>query len=344
MILIAWLTLAVLTGCRAKPHTTARDPVALQLSWSISPEHAAFLLGKDEIFPSYGIDLDLQPSRGSNETLASIAAGKYEFVIASAESLVLARSQGVKARSVLQLYRQSPAVVFSIRGIQLKSPRDLIGKRVGVIRTSTVATQFDLMLRLAGVPTSDRARPGVVQTVAATQGGSAQLESGQIDLLTQYTNYAAAQFLAKRRPVTELFFRDNGIDTYSAGIVVRDDTARNKRNLVQRFVCATIESLELARREPARALTAFAKWSSENTGTADIRYAAISLQRTNEMLSAGLNGHRMGYHDESGWRRTLATVREIEGEDLSNIKFSSLFDRSFITMAERPERCQALKR
>ena len=337
--------LLTLSACGDNARNTAHDKVTLQVSWSISPEHAAFLLGQEEIFPSYGINLELAPSRGSNETLASIEAGRYPFVIASAESLVLARAQGTPARSVLQFYRESPAVVFSIDGSDIsQGPQSLVGRKVGIIRTSTVTTQFNFMLTQNNIRASDERTPGTVQTVTATQGGAAQLESGQIDALTQYTNYAPAQFRAQGRNVSELFLKNHGVDTYSAGLIVSDNTLNTDRDLVQRFVCATIESLELAQREPARAIEAYRRWSAANAGAFDAEYTRLSIESTNRLLQAALGNHRIGYHDEPGWQRTLATVRASERRPLANLQPNSLFDAAFVAYATERGRCAALKR
>ena len=170
------------------------------------------------------------------------------------------------------------------------------------------------------------------------------MESGQIDALTQYTNYAPAQFRAQGRNVSELFLKDHGVDTYSAGLVVRDDALNNNRDLIQRFVCATIESLELAQREPPRAIEAYRRWSMANAGTFDGTYARLSIESTNRLLQDALAGHRVGYHDAAGWRRTLATVRASERRTLDNLQPESLFDAAFVSTAADPRRCAALKR
>ena len=346
------LLLVFVMGCSSDRDVPAdvEEPkivkVALQLSWSVSPEHAPFLLGKTVVFPTYGIDLALEPSRGSNDSLTSVAAGTFPFVIASAESLVLARDQGVPVRSVLQLYRTSPAVVFSIDGSTLLKPEDLIDKRVGIIPTSTVTTQLNLLLAEHEINHSEDRVSGAVNYVIAVMGGAAQLATGQIDALTHYTNYAAARFTAEGAQVSELKFDEHGISTYSAGIIVSDETIQqDDKDLVQRFVCATMESHELAIKEPDQALAAYMDWA-KSTGLVDDSYPRLSIERTHTLLTSGLEKHRVGYHDAEGWRQTLELMRAATSKTDRMVRLidpAYLYDLSFYNQADSTDLCEKLK-
>ena len=58
---VALLSSLLLADCKAgKEERPAKEVVTLQLSWWLNlPEHSAFLLGGQGVFPKYGLNLKL---------------------------------------------------------------------------------------------------------------------------------------------------------------------------------------------------------------------------------------------------------------------------------------------
>ena len=108
------------------------------------------------------------------------------------------------------------------------------------------------------------------------------------------------------RGFTELFFRSNGVKTYSAGVIVSDKLLKNDPNLVQRFVCATLESLELAQKRTGSSTRRLQRLvTQEDWGCG--RALCPNILLTTYFRSAGCRPgeHRPGYHDERGCARRL---------------------------------------
>ena len=71
----------------------------------------------------YGFESDLLKLVGTNE---------LPFMIGSGEEVILGRSQGLPVRYVMRWYRKFPVVLFAKAAKGIKSPADLVGKKVGL--------------------------------------------------------------------------------------------------------------------------------------------------------------------------------------------------------------------
>ena len=76
-----------------------------------------------------------------------IAAGKeYWIGSSSASATAIGRSRELPIRSLAVYYRRSPTVLYSRAEDRIDAPRDLIGKRVGLVPGSTTVDEYRAML------------------------------------------------------------------------------------------------------------------------------------------------------------------------------------------------------
>src|SRR5437764_15408124 len=111
----------------------AQDKVSLRLNWYLGGLHVPFYYGKDKgYYAAEGIDLTINEGRGSANTVQVVAAGSDTFGLADSSSVILTASKGADIKSVMSLLNTTGFSVVSLADANIRTPKDLEGKKVAV--------------------------------------------------------------------------------------------------------------------------------------------------------------------------------------------------------------------
>ena len=149
--IVAALACVALAGCGSRDETTTPKTTAeLKVVMPPHAESAALIAGaaKQGLFKEAGIDAGLQTATTG---IDAVATGRAQLAVASEPAVLQARNRGLQVVSVASLVRGPRVAVVSTTSA-VKSPRDLVGKRVGFF----------------GPPTSQ----AFAKTLSARAGGS----------------------------------------------------------------------------------------------------------------------------------------------------------------------------
>ena len=132
--------------------SAAGHPVNMQLGWITGGnqigEVAAKRLG---YFAEEKIDFAIQPGGPNIDGVAIVASGRYEVgQVSSSPSLMLAASQGLPVVCFAVGAQQHPYAFFSLPRAPIKTPQDMIGRKIGVQATGQVL--LTALLRKNGIP------------------------------------------------------------------------------------------------------------------------------------------------------------------------------------------------
>jgi len=295
------------------------NKITLRLNWTPSAEHAFIYLGIDKgFYKEKGIDLQVLPSEGSTIVAQLIGNKNNDFGLISGDTLVMSKIKGVPITALATLYHSSPAVIYSLKEKNITEPRDLEGKKLGVLIKSTTFQQYQGMLNSAGV---DRSKI----TEVPVSGNVQELLSGSVDAAMHYTNYLPIQIRELGYNINEIFMKDYGINIYSQTLITNGDYIKNKSDLVQRFVDASLKSLEYTKTHPEEAIDSLLKYHPE----LDRKLQMAMLKRTNELIfdtDAQKNG--AGYMTQEGWQETEDTLFKVGLID-RKIAPTNFFDDTF---------------
>jgi len=127
----------------AKSARGATSEVTFQLGWIISNgqigEIAARSLG---YFEAEGINLKVAPGGPNVDGVAVVAAGSAQAGnLSSSPSLMLARAGGLPVKCFAVGYQEHPFTYFSLPKKPIRSPQDMVGKRIGTQGTARAAGQ-----------------------------------------------------------------------------------------------------------------------------------------------------------------------------------------------------------
>ncbi len=296
VIMGAWLILGAWGGSPA-----AQDKKVWLLDWVFYSEHVPFFAAKDFGFlKKEGLDLDIQRGFGSNDTIKRIGKKVAPFGLADVGTMIIARSRGVKTKQVAMYYVKSPMVLWYLKEKGYKTPRDIIGKRVGGPAGDSVKRVFPAFANANGLD------PKQVSWVNLTYGAIApSVLTGKIDLAPTYFDSGVTLDLkAKKMGKESAVFRYSewGVDIYANGLIVHDDLIKENPDMIRRFVKANIEAWGHCFIYVEKCMKNFLK----HQPTLSPEFLRQQYMRTREMnIDKGVIENGFGYMDPKKMDRTV---------------------------------------
>jgi NitT/TauT family transport system substrate-binding protein len=251
------LKLSALAACAATllgaaTSSFAADKVVLGLDWTPLGRHAGFFVAKAKgFYAREGLDVEIQRGYGAADSVKRLAAGEATFAFGDYGSLILARSEGIKAKAIAMIYSKGPFVLWTRTDANISAPKDLAGKRIGSPAGASVRVMFPAFASAAKF--DDKTVKWVTVDAA---GLYPLLFSGQADAIVDYElGWPTISKRAKEANIqlTPLKFADFGFDIYSNAIMATDDTLKDKADITRRFVKASLDGMLAAFDDPAGA-------------------------------------------------------------------------------------------
>jgi NitT/TauT family transport system substrate-binding protein len=223
-----------------------RTKVSITLNWVPYGEHAPFYYGvRKGIFAAHGIDLDIRPGTGSGNTIQQVAQQKTDFGWADTPPLAKGVSAGMKVKSVGVFLQKGPSSIEYLSDKGISKPSDLKGKTIGGTPGDALYALFPAWLKANGLAKDD---VRVVDLDAASKIPA--LAEGKVDAIMGFFHDQGPTIENKTgKKVGYLLYSDWGMNLLGTGLVVGDDTMKNKKDLVNRMVKATQQAWVAAARD-----------------------------------------------------------------------------------------------
>jgi NitT/TauT family transport system substrate-binding protein len=238
--------ISVARGARA-----ATSEVTFQLGWIMSNgqigEVAAKSLG---YFEAEGINLKFAPGGPNVDGVAVVASGSAQVGnLSSSPSLMLARAGKLPVKCFAIGYQEHPFTYFSLPKKPIRTPQDMVGKRIG--------TQGTARILLRALLAKHKIKESDVQVVVM---GSDMLPlmTGQVDAVTGWlTNVSALRALGPDRIDMRLW--DAGIQLYANLYYATDDTLEKHADVLAGFTRAAAKGWAYAHQNPEKAVDLLVK-------------------------------------------------------------------------------------
>ncbi|KPL80633.1 ABC transporter substrate-binding protein [Herpetosiphon geysericola] len=252
---IVSLLLVVVAGCgglHATPTTVPLDTVTMQLNWVNDFSSAGFFAAeKNGHFADQQIQATLREggfdANGYIDGTERVSSGDADFGVASADRILQARAEGKPVVGIAALTQNSPLAVLSLPNTNIRTPQDLIGKRVLVSEGG--ATQLYTALLASQQIDLAQAPP-----IARTDAGIDQLIAGEIDALVAWNVNEAIALSELGYPPSIMRFSDYGINSYELVVITTEQMVTEKPELVSRFLKAIMQGWQDVIRTPSQAV------------------------------------------------------------------------------------------
>ena len=229
------------TGSSA-PKTTRT--VNFQFDWIKNDQFAGFFLGDSQgDYAAEGIKANFLEGGDVASTEAVIAGGGAQIGVSSfVTRLVDAINKNTPLVMVAAMFQRSPAGLMSLPSKPVRTPHDILGKRIGLQEGSQ--NDIDTIMKLAGLPLNS-------YTVVPVGYDATPLFQGQVDAYYCYVTSQPIPYQLKGTPFVTATMEQLGFREYAGLICTTQSYLKSNRAAVVGFVRATAKGWERAIANPS---------------------------------------------------------------------------------------------
>jgi NitT/TauT family transport system substrate-binding protein len=228
----------------------ALDSFVFQANWLIQGENAYMVAGRDKgFYREEGIDLDIKRGFGSGDTVKKVVGGAATVGTADMGVVMLAMvREQLPIKCISAEYSYSPQGFWVLASSDIKSIKDLTGKRAGVTPGNSLLVYFPLVAEANDLDPS--------KLTFVTMEASALLPTllaGQIDAMPGFAtvfDLRNEETSAQGKPLRGLPFAKHGLKVYGECQFVAEASIKGKSDLITRYMRATQRSLRWALANP----------------------------------------------------------------------------------------------
>lgn len=223
------------------------EDVTVRLKWLHQSQFAGYYVAEQEgFYKEEGINVRLIPGGAETPSIQIVAGGSEQFGVSGMAQLIEARKQGIPVVALATTYRKNPLIWFGIDK-SIRTPEDLVGKKVGLTVGSNSDLLFRAMLKKNGVDIKD------INIVPVKYNLSLLLE-GKVDM---YEGYLTDQPISAELAGYETYVlnpSDYGIHFYGDTLFTTEKMIQEHLDLVKRFTRATLKGWQFAYDNPEKAV------------------------------------------------------------------------------------------
>lgn len=230
----------------------APEKVTLRIDWTALGYHAPFFLGvQNGVYKKAGLDVDIQDGKGSSNAIAVVGTDADDFAFADATTAARLIAQGLPVKVVMGIFQRSTLSLF-FAADTMKTPADLKGKRISMCPGDGLSVYLAAYLDAVKVPRNEVQSVSVDCTVKYTV-----VAQKQADAVASYGTAGKPLMQAVGiANVGKFDYADAGLTLPSHGIIASNSKIQKNPDVVKRFVNATAEAWEAARKNPDAAVAA----------------------------------------------------------------------------------------
>lgn len=250
-VLVA-VSVAIFVGLAMPVSAQQLKPMKLTLNFLAGGPQAGFMIAKKlGYYKDVGIDLTIEEGKGSATTAQQVATGQTDVGFADAPAAMQIRSKGAPVKIIAPILQTNGFAIISIEGSGIKSPKDLVGKKLAVQPGTAQTTLLDAILAENKL---DKGKLDIVNIDPAALVGA--LLEKKVDAILAGADFQSVQMRDRGFKVNDILYRDVGVPTVGLAIIARDDRLKESPDLYQKFVAASLRGWDEARKNPDAASAA----------------------------------------------------------------------------------------
>jgi NitT/TauT family transport system substrate-binding protein len=241
---VALLALGALGGtAHAQPKQEKLDFI---LNWVPGGDHVPYYYAKKMgWYRDAGIDLTIEPGKGSALAVQKVGAGANQIGLADMANALVGRSKGADVVGVFNVYANSPQGLYWLKSSGIKSIKDLAGKKIGNPAGDGARAIWPALAKANGID------PASVTWVNIDANSKlAALKSKSIDATTSFYNIHHIFQKELGDDMGFVAWKDVGLNTYGNTIIVNGDYLKKNKPVVANFVKVTQKAFAACVKEP----------------------------------------------------------------------------------------------
>ncbi|HYM29647.1 MAG TPA: ABC transporter substrate-binding protein [Candidatus Cybelea sp.] len=254
----------------------AEEKVNFALNWFAVGDHAAYWVALDKgYYKAKGLDVDMENSKGSGDSIAKVASGRSDVGLADAAVVIAAISRGADIKVVGMVFDKTPLNVWSRKDKPILKPKDMEGKTVGAPPGDGQRQVFPAFAKLNGID-PDKVTWVNVEPAAKIPA----LAEKRVDAVADYsTGLPFYEKAIGKDDIVMMPWADFGFDMYSMSIIASAKTMKERPKMLKDFLEASYMGWRDVMQDPKGSLTIFKKRVPE---------IDLSIIEPNMMIGIGL--------------------------------------------------------
>lgn len=227
---------------------TGTQKISLQLPYMISNNVIGHIVAEElGFFEEEGIEVEMTPGGPSLDGLAIVASGRADIgIISSSPALMMAVSQNIPVKAFATVLQQHPYVFISRADEPIKTPADMIGKKVGVNQTGVILVEA--LLKQNGF-TLDQVE---IVTIGADLS---VLLTKQADVVTTWETQVAT--ISRLGDIATMRLWDHGVQLYASVLYANENTLEQRPETAAAFLRGLNKGWTYVAQNPEKAVEIF---------------------------------------------------------------------------------------
>jgi len=318
---------AMLSGAAA-----AEIPIRFSLDFGFEGPSAPFLLPFDKgYYKAEGLDVSLEPSINSLETLKQVASGAFDMGFCDINALIKFRDANAETpvTAVFMVYNRPPFAVVGRKSRGVSLPKDLEGKKLGAPALDETYAQWPIFVQANGIDADKVTIENVGFPVR-----NPMLAAGQLDAITGFSFSLFINLKDKGVPVNDisvLLMADYGVDLYGHAIIVNPGFAAAHPGAVKGFLRAFARGLKETVKQPASAVDAVLK--RNDAVKKDVEIERLRMAIRDNIVTPEVKANGYGGIDNARFARAIEQIALAYKFKAAKPKPQDVFDASYLPPA-----------
>ncbi|MEJ1975962.1 MAG: ABC transporter substrate-binding protein [Acetobacteraceae bacterium] len=307
----------------------ATQKFAFSLNWFPVGDHCAYYvaLGKG-YFEKAGLDVSLENSKGSGDSLAKIATGRMDAGLGEVAAVMTVNARGADLKIVGMVFDRTPLNVFSRKDMPANTPKDLEGHTIGAPPGDGQRQVWPAFVKANKIDESAVTWVNIEPTAK-----TAALAEKRVDFIADYTTgLPLYEKAVGQGNVVMMPWSRFGLNMYSMSIAASERTMKERPEALRGFLAAAYQGWRDVMADPQGSIAIYKKLVPEIDLDFITKNMAmgVDLMRTSRFAE-----HGIGWIDPARMRETGAIVNTYMGLP-KQVDPDAVFTDAYLTKVEMP--------
>ena len=286
----------------------AQTKVDFVLNWVPGGDHAPYYYAKKlGWYAKEGIDLALEPGKGSALSTQRVGAGATPFGLADMGGVLVAKGKGADTVAVFNVYANSPQGMYWLKSSGITGIKDFPGKKIGNPAADGARVMWPALAKANGID------PKSVTWVNIDANAKLSgLKSKAIDVTTSFYNIHHIFQKELGADMGFLAWREVGLNPYGNSVIVNAEFLSKNKPAIDRFVKVSQRAFAACVKDPKPCVQALI----DANGALNFDNELVNWQLVEVLMSDKSSREvALGIHDDARMKADYELVRDYVGID-----------------------------
>jgi NitT/TauT family transport system substrate-binding protein len=286
----------------------AQQKLDFILNWVPGGDHAPYYYAKKlGWYAKEGIDLNLEPGKGSALATQKVGAGANPVGLADMGGVLVAKGKGADTVAVFNVYANSPQGMYWLKSSGIKGIKDFPGKKIGNPAADGARVMWPALAKANGVD------PKSVTWVNIDANAKlSALKSKAIDVTTSFYNIHHVFQKELGADMGFLAWREVGLNPYGNSIIVNAEFLAKNKPAIDKFVKVSQRAFAACVKDAKPCVQALI----DANGALSFDNELVNWQLVEVLMSDKFSREvALGIHDDNRMKADYELVKDYVGID-----------------------------